>query len=218
MPPAFQLTMKTGPQPGKIYPLTKGEMIVGRDATADVVIPDAEVSRKHARLYLQGGGYVLEDLGSTNGSFVEGQRLMGPHALKAGESVMFGENIGLVFDMINTDPEATIVGAPAMMDMPPKPVEPTPQPVYSAPNPEPAAMPSYSVPTPDPAPQPVYNAPMSSTPADIGSPVTPAPAKKNNTTRNWVLASCGCLLILLCACAAIGYYVYSTGMLNSYIK
>jgi len=222
MSPTFQLTLKTGPQPGKIYPLTKGEMIVGRDAAADVIIPDAEVSRKHARLYLQGGSYVLEDLGSTNGSFVDGQRLMGPHALRAGEMIMFGENISLTFEAVNLDPDKTVVGAPLSFDQittaTPEPL--APEPVYSIPTPEPA--PSYSIPTPEPAPSysiptpepaPSYSAPSYGIPSNIPSgtlPETPVgstpPAKKNNT-RTWIIAGCGCLTILFCGCGGVGWWV-----------
>ena len=214
--------MKTGPQPGKIYPLTKGEMIIGRDAVADVVIPDAEVSRKHARLYLQGGGYVLEDLGSTNGCFVDGQRLMGPHALRAGEMIMFGENISLTFEAVNLDPDRTVVGAPISLDpattaaAPMSAIPYEPAPAFSVPStPEPA--PSYSIPsTPEPAPSysipstpeptPVYNMPSSTLP-DYGTPVGATPPVKKNNNRTWIIAGCGCLTVLLCGCGGIGWWV-----------
>jgi hypothetical protein len=78
----FHLIMRSGPEPGKAYELTNSEIYIGRDIHNDVVINDAEVSRKHARMEIQAGGYVLEDLGSTNGTFVNGQRLMGPHVLR----------------------------------------------------------------------------------------------------------------------------------------
>ena len=80
------LIMRTGPNPGKSFELTKNELYIGRDINNDIVINDSEISRKHARLILQAGGYVLEDLGSTNGSFVNGQRLMGPHVLRPGRN------------------------------------------------------------------------------------------------------------------------------------
>ena len=73
------------------------------------MINDAEISRRHARLTFQGGKYVLEDLGSTNGTFVNGQRLAGPRVLKAGEVVSFGEQIVMVFEATNFDAGATVV-------------------------------------------------------------------------------------------------------------
>ena len=47
---SFQLVMRTGPNPGKVFELTKGEVYIGRDINNDIVVNDAEISRKHARL------------------------------------------------------------------------------------------------------------------------------------------------------------------------
>jgi pSer/pThr/pTyr-binding forkhead associated (FHA) protein len=96
----FQLVMRSGPNPGKTFELSEGEATIGRDITNAIVINDAEVSRRHARLSPQAGGYVLEDLGSTNGTFVNGQRLMGPHLLRPGELVLLGENVSLAYEQI----------------------------------------------------------------------------------------------------------------------
>lgn len=104
----YQLIMRTGPTPGAAYTLEGDQLMIGRDSTNEIVINDAEVSRRHARLTFQGGKYVLEDLGSTNGTFVNGQRLAGPRVLKPGEVVSFGEQIVMVFEMISIDPGATV--------------------------------------------------------------------------------------------------------------
>jgi pSer/pThr/pTyr-binding forkhead associated (FHA) protein len=104
----FQFVMRSGPTPGVTFPLEGDQLTIGRDANNGVPINDAEVSRKHSRLTFQGGKYVLEDLGSTNGTFVNGQRLAGPVVLKAGDVVSLGEQIVLMYDAINTDTGATI--------------------------------------------------------------------------------------------------------------
>jgi predicted component of type VI protein secretion system len=129
----FQLIMRTGPTPGAAYTLEGDQLMIGRDSTNEIVINDAEVSRRHARLTFQGGKYVLEDLGSTNGTFVNGQRLAGPRVLKAGEVVSFGEQIVLVFEVVSIDPGATVmspraaavpvVSRPTLMQPPPPPTE-----------------------------------------------------------------------------------------------
>jgi pSer/pThr/pTyr-binding forkhead associated (FHA) protein len=93
-----QLRMKSGPTPGKIYALQGDQFTAGRDANNAVPINDAELSRKHARFTLQGGKYVLEDLGSTNGTFVNRKRLAGPCVLKTGDIVSFGGQIVLVYE------------------------------------------------------------------------------------------------------------------------
>ena len=128
----FQLIMRSGPTPGASFTLEGDQIDIGRDSTNELVINDAEISRRHARLTFQGGKYVLEDLGSTNGTFVNGQRLAGPRVLKAGEVVSFGEQIVMVFDATHFDAGATVVSPRAsavpaasrpVMAPPPAPVE-----------------------------------------------------------------------------------------------
>ena len=143
----FQLIMRSGPTPGAAFTLEGDQLDVGRDATNEIVINDAEISRRHARLTFQGGKYVLEDLGSTNGTFVNGQRLAGPRVLKAGEVVSFGEQIVMVFEAMTVDPGATMVSPraavvpaasrPVMQPPPPPPVEYVGS-VPASPNPVPA--------------------------------------------------------------------------------
>ncbi|HSB02493.1 MAG TPA: FHA domain-containing protein [Anaerolineales bacterium] len=123
----FQLIMRSGPTPGAAFTLEGDQMTIGRDSTNEIVINDAEVSRRHSRLTFQGGKYVLEDLGSTNGTFVNGQRLAGPRVLKPGEVVSFGEQIVLVFEAVNLDPGATMVSPrAAAVPAAPRPMTPPP--------------------------------------------------------------------------------------------
>ena len=126
----FQLIMRTGPTPGATFTLEGDQLNIGRDSSNEIVINDAEVSRRHSRLTFQGGKYVLEDLGSTNGTFVNGQRLAGPRVLKAGEVVSFGEQIVLVFEVTTNDPGATMVSPRAAAAVPsaPRPSTPPPPP------------------------------------------------------------------------------------------
>ena len=87
----YQLIMRTGPTPGAVYTLEGEQLMIGRDSTNEIVINDAEVSRRHAHLTFQGGKYVLEDLGSTNGTFVNGIRLDSPRRLSSGDLIRVGE-------------------------------------------------------------------------------------------------------------------------------
>jgi predicted component of type VI protein secretion system len=125
----FQLIMRSGPTPGAAFTLEGDQITIGRDSVNEIVINDAEISRRHARLTFQGGKYVLEDLGSTNGTFVNGQRLAGPRVLKAGEVVSFGEQIVMVFEATNFDAGATVV-SPRAAAVPPvaRPAMPPPPP------------------------------------------------------------------------------------------
>ena len=171
---SFQFTMRTGPTPGKVFELTQNELYLGRDVNNDIVVNDAEVSRKHARFILQAGGYVLEDLGSTNGTFVNGQRLMGPHVLRPGELVMFGENVGLVFES-SVEADATMIASPG------------PAATYI-----PATPPPYSQPA---QPPPAYTGQIPQSPAE---PYYEIPEEPQRPNRTLLYVGCGCLVVLAC--------------------
>jgi ABC-2 type transport system ATP-binding protein len=71
-----------------------GTVLVGRDAgAADVVIADTEVSKRHASFELVDGGIEVADLGSTNGTFVNGERLLGAQRLVVGDRVRLGATV-----------------------------------------------------------------------------------------------------------------------------
>jgi hypothetical protein len=108
-PPA--LVMRRGPRPNQAFPLHKTILTLGRAADNDIVIDDAGVSRHHARLTLQGNNWVLEDLGSRNGTFVNGQRITGPVVLTLGSQVALGPDV--LFSMEGGVPVAAMARRPA---------------------------------------------------------------------------------------------------------
>lgn len=63
-----------GPMKGKVFPVTKARVSLGRRET-DIVLEDSEISRKHCVLEVHGTSAVLVDLGSTNGTFVDDQKI-----------------------------------------------------------------------------------------------------------------------------------------------
>lgn len=67
------------------HDLTEGETIIGRDAGATFQLIRPGISRRHARLSVTSDEVVIEDLGSKNGTFLEGQRIDRPHSLHGGE-------------------------------------------------------------------------------------------------------------------------------------
>ena len=93
----FKLVINSGPDQGTEITIEKAEISIGRDVKNDIVINDPEVSRHHARLLLRTNTYVIEDTGSTNGTFINNQRLTSPIPLKAGELIFLGENVCLAF-------------------------------------------------------------------------------------------------------------------------
>ena len=70
-----KIIFKEGPLVGKGIDLEKPEIILGRDPGADLLIDSPDVSRRHARLMKTEQGYQIEDLGSSNGTFVNGERI-----------------------------------------------------------------------------------------------------------------------------------------------
>ncbi len=174
----FQFVVRAGPNSGRIYPLEGEEITVGREAVNGVAINDAEVSRKHAKLTLHGSAYVIQDLGSTNGTFVNGQRVTATQVLNPGDSISFGENIVLQYEAV-FDPNATVIGTKG-----PSTVVPAPKP-----SPAPAAVPS-------PAPAAAYSGQMPSGPAPAA-----APAKKKGS-KAWIVIVIVVVLVL-CFCIAV---------------
>ena len=195
----FQFVMRTGPNPGKTYELSQDEITLGRDIANNIVVNDPEVSRRHARLRLQAGNYILEDLGSTNGSFVNGQRLMGPHALRPGEQIMFGDHVAFSFEAMQFDPNATLVSGPQY-----------PRETYRVP-------PEENIPPTAPTPsavgyQPVYSGQVPLSPAEPYAPPADMPymadyEEEPRSSRTWVYVGAGCLVVLLCLCV-VGIYAF----------
>jgi hypothetical protein len=70
-----------------------GGATIGRSRQCEVVIDDPNVSRQHAEIRPRGGSWVLTDLGSTNGSSLNGRRIMGPEVLKPGDEIELGTSV-----------------------------------------------------------------------------------------------------------------------------
>jgi pSer/pThr/pTyr-binding forkhead associated (FHA) protein len=87
------LVIHEGAAAGSECPID-GELIIGREhASADMVIPDPGISRRHARVIPEGGSLVLDDLGSSNGTYVNGERISEPVELGTGDEVQLGDTL-----------------------------------------------------------------------------------------------------------------------------
>lgn len=94
----FRLVVRRGPQPNQVYELNQDMMTLGRDVNNEITVNDPEVSRHHCRLTRGPNGYTLEDLGSTNGTFVNGRRLTGAQPLNVGDLIGLGETVTLAYE------------------------------------------------------------------------------------------------------------------------
>jgi hypothetical protein len=90
---AYALKFISGKYQGGEFPL-KGDkqLIIGRSSELDIVLVEDMVSRKHAKITLSGGKITIEDLGSTNGTFVNGEKVKSQR-LKEGDRILVGTSI-----------------------------------------------------------------------------------------------------------------------------
>jgi diguanylate cyclase (GGDEF)-like protein len=98
------LTVLVGDQVGRMYDLSKPVVVIGRGKTCDICIESEGVSRSHARIVRHGGEYLIEDLGSTNGTWVDGAAPSG-RPLRRGARIRIGTYAVVRFTML-TDFEA----------------------------------------------------------------------------------------------------------------
>ncbi|HID89898.1 MAG TPA: FHA domain-containing protein [Anaerolineae bacterium] len=170
----IRLVMTKGPQPGQTFHSDQDLVMIGRAPTNDIVIGHPEVSRQHARLVRRGTSVVLEDLGSTNGTFVNGVRLTAPHALVNGDVISLGNAVNLTYygppgsttEPVAIQPDTTVIPPPAS-------------------KPEPSSTPTPYPPKPTPPPH---------------QPATTQPKKR----RSWLWIGCAVAVILIVvACVGI---------------
>ncbi|MCH2182360.1 MAG: FHA domain-containing protein [Mariniblastus sp.] len=102
-----------GPQKGRAFDLPVGIVTVGREQTNSVQIPDPEVSRRHAELHFQDDSFVIVDLGSANGVFVNNVRVK-KKLLSAGDQVKIGGTTLVLHDQ-DTSPAGNLSSSDVMM-------------------------------------------------------------------------------------------------------
>lgn len=95
---------QSGPVVGQRWALTQSQLLIGRDPDCDIVIADRQVSRHHALLKRVADGYVVEDLGSKNGTHLNGVALHGPQPLQDGDLIQ----VALVARLAFVGSDATV--------------------------------------------------------------------------------------------------------------
>ncbi len=91
------LIMQEGLQVGREWLLEGETLSIGRDESNDVVLPDRRVSRQHAVIERRGDRYYIRDCGSKNGTYVNGELLTEPHALRDGDEIQIAMRFRLMF-------------------------------------------------------------------------------------------------------------------------
>ena len=168
----YRLTVIKGFNKGEEFPLEKDEVTIGRAEDNTIRLNIAEVSRAHSALTKVEEGYMIRDLGSTNGTFVDKKEIGEKYLLKPGDTVMLGDAIYLTY-MAEADPEETLVA--------PRPDETDPQQITKV-TPKPADPPQEEE-TPEEAP----------TAEELLSESEVTEEKKGNT---WLWAGIGCVVVI----------------------
>jgi serine/threonine protein kinase len=99
LPLRCRITVRNGPLTGHSFVLHQDVTTLGRTAGNDIIIPDGTVSRNHARLIFHAGKWSLEDVGSSNGSFVNGTRITRATPVMHGDTIRLGDEI-LSFELL----------------------------------------------------------------------------------------------------------------------
>ena len=119
--------MREGPLAGHRFPLRK-ELVLGR-VNVDVTIDDPLISRRHAVVHCSDAGIEIEDLGSLNGTWVNGDRVVSRRPLVPGDVIRLGETMAEVVGEQMGTARATSPQLPGSLHAPRGPSERTPRPV-----------------------------------------------------------------------------------------
>jgi pSer/pThr/pTyr-binding forkhead associated (FHA) protein len=161
--PLASLLFRSGDLRGRRIPIKVPVVNIGRGDYNDILISDPSVSTMHAKLQRREAVWVLTDLGSTNGTFVEGERLTGEQPLTPGTTIRFGE-VSALFEPLDDDAPVTSADGTRVMDR----VDPAPAPAR-APSPPPGAIPAAAAGT-------ISSAPRSRRPIHVAPPRPKAPS------------------------------------------
>ncbi|HET9948677.1 MAG TPA: FHA domain-containing protein [Longimicrobiales bacterium] len=107
-----KLTLLLGRRTMQVYDFKQPSIIIGREEGADVLIDNPSVSRRHAEIRLGDEGWLIEDLGSSNGTFLRGERIREPQPIGLGDEIGFGK-FTIVFGKALVDGEHPPAGPAA---------------------------------------------------------------------------------------------------------
>ena len=227
----FRLVVRRGPQPNQAFEIGKDLTTLGRDISNDIVLNDRETSRHHLRLMRSGDTMTIEDLGSTNGTFVNGKRVSGVTPLQNGDMIGLGETVTLALEAYSSLAQAAPATPPpspaAPAPMPPAEPGFTPPPTdYGLPSPAPPADPYAPLPDDYPKQKPAYpgypDQPAAQQPpgpyqqAPTGYAAPPAPPgqypgydydpyavrEESGGTSPWLILGCFVFFVLVFVCFA----------------
>jgi hypothetical protein len=200
------LVVTEGPMVGERYALHNIISTLGRASSNTIVLESPQISRLHAQIRLQPHGVMIEDMGSVNGTFVNGRRLEAPHLLSPGDRIRFAEFATLQY--VVQERSDAVPSAPSSLEGPTRVTDDQFGSAAAPPMPS-----SYERPTvaarpspPSVAYQPVApeRAPVQRTSASS----TQRPAVAEPGRPSWLYGVIVVLLLLLCLCVALAVFLW----------
>ena len=85
------ITEKDGPSSVQTFDSTKSEVLIGRIKGNDIVLGRSNISKRHSRIVVKDGKIIVIDLKSTNGTFVNGEKITGPRVMEEGDKIFIGD-------------------------------------------------------------------------------------------------------------------------------
>lgn len=204
--PKPRLVVRRGPNPNHVFLLHNDTTIIGREPINDVMFPDAEVSRRHCRIVQQKGEFFVEDLNSTNGTFVNGRRIHEVTRLSSGDILDFGETVRVVFEHLlpMTADEEELANDPRLRGFR--------EAAYAQSGGSYKTIPPYSSAGASPPPRPTTGDPF----ASLEPEYEQAQAQEQNQSyrlsrwQSWVIGGTLALIFMsMCLCGGILYYLDS---------
>ena len=175
--PLASILVRSGTKKGQRIQIRVPVVNIGRAEYNDIVLPEESVSTQHAKLQRRDGIWILIDLGSTNGTFVDGERIEGETPLAPGSTVRFGD-ASVVFEPDDDALGLGKGGAGTKVMGAMKIDAPAPAPAAPAPS-KPAAVPAPAAPAPSrPAAKPPASKPAGARPAPKSAPAADGGAPK----------------------------------------
>lgn len=195
--PLASLLIRSGARKGERVAIRVPVVNIGRADYNDVVLAEESVSTQHAKLQRREGVWMLVDLGSTNGSFVDGERIEGEAPVTPGATLRFGD-ASVIFDPKDEGVEVAKGGSTKMISAipaaPSKPAAPAARTTAPVSKPAPAPAPAAVPPTP---PKPA--APKSAAPKPAPRPAAPSKAPAGGGLPKWVIPAAVVLVIAVVA-------------------
>ena len=107
----LKLRIVAGPDVGKEYRLNEGDTVIGRGGSSNIILPEPQISTRHAQITIEGDQWHIADLSSTNGTIVNGERIRRKVPLSLGDRIRFGPYEVELIEVTASAPKTQLMGS-----------------------------------------------------------------------------------------------------------